>query len=72
MVQYPAFILLMIIFVALSHFSLTTRISKVEKIISSIRRKDFSLFPKEEGDGFLDSSVRLYYQSKEEQFSIFL
>ncbi|WP_185288108.1 PAS domain-containing sensor histidine kinase [Chryseobacterium lactis] len=64
------FILLMIVFVALSHFSLTTRISKVEKIISSIRRKDFSLFPKEEGDGFLDSSVRLYYQSKEEQFSL--
>ncbi|MGE8525110.1 sensor histidine kinase [Chryseobacterium rhizosphaerae] len=64
------FILLMIVFVALMYFSLTAQDSKVEKVISSIRNKDFSLFPQEEGSPLLDSSMRLYYQSKEEQFSL--
>ncbi|MBT2623539.1 ATP-binding protein [Chryseobacterium sp. ISL-6] len=61
---------IMIVFVVLINSSLTTQISKTEKIISSIRRKDFSLFPKEDGTELLDSSIRLYYQSKEEQFSL--
>ncbi|MDR6525730.1 nitrogen fixation/metabolism regulation signal transduction histidine kinase [Chryseobacterium rhizosphaerae] len=64
------FILLMIVFVALMYFSLVAQDSKVEKVISSIRNKDFSLFPQEEGSPLLDSSMRLYYQSKEEQFSL--
>ncbi|WP_284460269.1 ATP-binding protein [Chryseobacterium sp.] len=64
------FILLMIVFVALMYFSLAAQDSKVEKVISSIRNKDFSLFPQEEGSPLLDSSMRLYYQSKEEQFSL--
>lgn len=61
---------IMIVFVVLINSSLTTQISKTEKIISSIRRKDFSLFPKEDGTELLDNSIRLYYQSKEEQFSL--
>ncbi|MCQ9640959.1 ATP-binding protein [Chryseobacterium sp. WG14] len=64
------FILLMIVFVALMYFSLAAQDSKVEKVISSIRNKDFSLFPQEEGSPLLDSSIRLYYQSKEEQLSL--
>ncbi|CAH0247770.1 ATP-binding protein [Chryseobacterium sp. Bi04] len=64
------FILLMIVFVALMYFSLAAQDSKVEKVISSIRNKDFSLFPQEEGCPLLDSSIRLYYQSKEEQLSL--
>lgn len=64
------FALLMIAFTALVYTSLMAQISKANKVISSIRRKDFSLFPKEEGAELLDNSVRLYYQSKEEQFSL--
>lgn len=64
------FILLMIVFVALMYFSSAAQGSKTEKVISSIRKKDFSLFPQEEGSSLLDSCIRLYYQSKEEQFSL--
>lgn len=60
----------MIIFIVLVYFSFNTQVSKAEKIILSIRRKDFSLFPKEEGSELLDNSIRLYYQSKEEQLSL--
>jgi len=61
---------IMVLFVILINQSQITLASKTEKIISSIRKKDFSLFPKEEGTALLDSSIRLYYQSKEEQFSL--
>lgn len=64
------FVGIMIAFVVFINYSLTTQISKTEKIISSIRKKDFSLFPKEDGTEIVDSSIRLYYQSKEEQFSL--
>ncbi|MGH1516487.1 sensor histidine kinase [Chryseobacterium sp. JK1] len=64
------FILLSIVFTVLIYFSLSTKASKVEKIITSVSKKDFSLFPQEEGDYLLDHSIRLYYQSKEEQFSL--
>lgn len=64
------FAAVMVVFVALINLASTNEISKVEKIISSIRRKDFSLYPKEEGTELLDSSIGLYYQSKEEQFSL--
>lgn len=60
----------MVVFVALINSASANEISKVEKIISSIRRKDFSLYPKEEGTELLDNSIGLYYQSKEEQFSL--
>lgn len=61
---------LTIVFTALVYSSFNAQISKTEKIILSIRRKDFSLFPKEEGSELLDNSIRLYYQSKEEQLSL--
>ncbi len=43
------FILLMIVFVALMYYSFFARTSKAEKIISAVRKKDFSLFPRMEG-----------------------
>ncbi|MDG4652275.1 sensor histidine kinase [Chryseobacterium arthrosphaerae] len=64
------FILLTIVFVALMYYSFLARTSKAEKIIYAVRKKDFSLFPRMEGDPLLDNSIRLYYQSKEEQFSL--
>lgn len=64
------FTILTIILLILSHSSQTSQISKTEKIVSSIRRKDFSLFPKEEGTELLDNSIKLYYQTKEEQSSL--
>lgn len=64
------FIVFMLLAVTLIYFSLTAQASKVEKVISSIRKKDFSLFPQEEGNQPLDSSIRLYYQNKEEQSSL--
>lgn len=64
------FLLLMAGFVAFMYFLSASQTSKVEKIISSIRKKDFSLYPKEEGNSLLDQSIRLYYQSKEEQLSL--
>lgn len=64
------FILLAIVFTVLIYFSLATQASKVEKIITAVRKKDFSLFPQKEGTSLLDNSIRLYYQSKEEQFSL--
>lgn len=64
------FAAVMVVFVALINSASAYEISKAEKIISSIRRKDFSLYPKEEGTELLDTSIGLYYQSKEEQFSL--
>jgi two-component system nitrogen regulation sensor histidine kinase NtrY len=61
---------IMVAFVTMVYFSLTSQVSKAEKIILSIRRKDFSLFPTEEGNELVDNSIRLYYQSKEEQLSL--
>jgi len=63
------FVGLMVFFVTRIYYSLTSQVSKAEKIILSIRRKDFSLFPTEEGNHLVDNSIRLYYQSKEEQLS---
>ncbi|MDV7695575.1 ATP-binding protein [Chryseobacterium soli] len=64
------FIGIMVVFVTMVYYSLTSQVSKAEKIILSIRRKDFSLFPTEEGNELVDNSIRLYYQSKEEQLSL--
>lgn len=64
------FVGFIIVFLIMVYSSLTSQISKAEKIILSIRRKDFSLFPTEEGNELVDSSIRLYYQIKEEQLSL--
>ncbi|MDH6253462.1 two-component system nitrogen regulation sensor histidine kinase NtrY [Chryseobacterium sp. H1D6B] len=64
------FAAVMVVFLALIHSSAASQAAKTEKIISSIRNKDFSLFPKENRTELFDGSVRLYYQSKEEQFSL--
>lgn len=63
------FVGLMVFFVTRVYYSLISQVSKAEKIILSIRRKDFSLFPTEEGNHLVDNSIRLYYQSKDEQLS---
>jgi len=64
------FFLLGIGAVFLANNALLSQISKAEKIILSIRRKDFSLFPKEEDAEMLDNAVKLYYQSKAEHLSV--
>jgi len=64
------FVGIMVVFLTMVYYSLTSQVSKAEKIILSIRRKDFSLFPTEEGNELVDNSIRLYYQSKEEQLSL--
>ena len=62
---------LAIAFIALMYSSVHAQAFKTEKVISSIRRKDFSLFPgKEEGKTLLNSSIELYYQCKDEQLSL--
>lgn len=43
------------------------KIAETEKIITSIRRKDFTLFPKEDDTNVLkNEAVKLYYQAKNE------
>uniref|UniRef100_A0AAU6WTI2 Histidine kinase n=1 Tax=Chryseobacterium endophyticum TaxID=1854762 RepID=A0AAU6WTI2_9FLAO len=44
-------------------------IQKTEKLLLAIQKKDFSLFPKTEGNNLADNAVKLYYQSKEEHLS---
>lgn len=65
------FSLLTLILVLLANFSFLSQIAKTEKIIQSIIKKDFSLFPKEEGSDLIDGSVQLYYQSKNEHLSLY-
>ena len=46
---------------------LNQKIAETEKIITSIRRKDFTLFPKEDDTNELkNEAVKLYYQAKNE------
>lgn len=45
-------------------------IQKTEKLLLAIQKKDFSLFPKTEGNNLVDNAVKLYYQSKEEHLSL--
>lgn len=46
--------------------------NEVEKIISSIRQKDFSLFPKiSKSNDLKSSAVKLYYQTKDEHKNLY-
>lgn len=63
---------LCLILMSYSYFLITTKIKETEKIITSILQKDFSLFPKEEPlDDLKNTTVQLYYQSKEEQYQLY-
>ncbi|MEN4760850.1 PAS domain-containing sensor histidine kinase [Chryseobacterium sp. C39-AII1] len=64
------FTLMIAVFLFLANSAFLSQISKTEKIILSILRKDFSLFPKEDGTELTNSSVKLYYQSKNEHLSL--
>lgn len=55
--------------IILAQNSVLSYIRKTEKLILAIRKKDFSLFPKTEGNILIDNAVKLYYQSKEEHLS---
>lgn len=55
------------LFLGYSWILLNQKIAETEKIISSIRRKDFTLFPKEDDTNELkNEAVKLYYQAKNE------
>jgi two-component system nitrogen regulation sensor histidine kinase NtrY len=56
--------------VILAQISALSFIQKSEKILLAIQKKDFSLFPKTEGNTLVDNAVKLYYQSKEEHLSL--
>ena len=50
----------------------STQMSDSEKIISSIRNKDFSLFPETDAENDLKANVvKLYYQAKEENKDLY-
>jgi two-component system nitrogen regulation sensor histidine kinase NtrY len=55
------------LFLGYSWILINQKIAETEKIITSIRRKDFSLFPKEDDTNELkNEAVKLYYQAKNE------
>lgn len=55
------------IFLVYSWIMVNRKVIEVEKIITSIRRKDFSLYPVEDETNSLKTeAVKLYYQSKNE------
>ena len=55
------------LFLGYSWILLNQKIAETEKIITSIRRKDFTLFPKEDDTNELKKeAVKLYYQAKNE------
>ncbi|HCA06105.1 ATP-binding protein [Chryseobacterium sp.] len=64
------FAALVLILIILANSSFLSQIAKTEKIIQSIIKKDFSLFPKEDASELMSSSVQLYYQSKNEHLSL--
>ncbi|HBV15309.1 sensor histidine kinase [Chryseobacterium carnipullorum] len=61
---------LTLILILLVNSSFLSQIAKTERIVQSIIKKDFSLFPKQEGSELINSSVQLYYQSKNEHLSL--
>ncbi len=63
------FSLVSLIFIFLAKTSALSYIQKTEKLLLAIQKKDFSLFPKTEGNNLADNAVKLYYQSKEEHLS---
>ncbi len=53
-------------------FLIHSKIRETEKIINSVYKKDFSLFPKTENNNDLkNSAVKLYYQAKEENNQLY-
>ena len=55
------------LFLGYSWILINQKIAETEKIITSIRRKDFTLFPKEDDTNELkNEAVKLYYQAKNE------
>lgn len=55
------------LFLGYSWILINQKIAETEKIITSIRRKDFTLFPKEDDTNVLkNEAVKLYYQAKNE------
>ncbi|MDF2831654.1 sensor histidine kinase [Chryseobacterium indoltheticum] len=58
-----------LICIILAQKSASSYIQKTEKLLLAIQKKDFSLFPEAEQNSMLDNTVKLYYQSKEEQLS---
>ncbi|QQQ28229.1 sensor histidine kinase [Chryseobacterium indoltheticum] len=58
-----------LICIILAQKSASSYIQKTEKLLLAIQKKDFSLFPEAEQNSLLDSTVKLYYQSKEEHLS---
>lgn len=55
------------LFLGYSWILLNQKIAETEKIITSIRRKDFTLFPKEDDTNELkNEAVKLYFQAKNE------
>ena len=55
------------LFLGYSWILINQKIAETEKIITSIRRKDFTLFPKEDDTNELKKeAVKLYYQAKNE------
>ena len=59
------------LFLGYSWILINQKIAETEKIITSIRRKDFTLFPKEDDTNELkNEAVKLYYQAKNENMQL--
>lgn len=69
-INFGLFSLVGIFCIFSAHFSAISAIHKSDKILLSIQKKDFSLFPKTEQNSLIDNAVKLYYQSKEEHLSL--
>jgi len=70
LINFGLFTTLSIGCVILAQVSALSFIQKSEKILLAIHKKDFSLYPIEEGNNLVDNAVKLYYQSKEEHLSL--
>ncbi|ANF52258.1 histidine kinase [Chryseobacterium glaciei] len=68
-INFGLFTIIAIACIILAQLSALSFIQKTEKILLTIQKKDFSLFPKTEENILLDNAVKLYYQSKEEHLS---
>lgn len=69
-INFGLFSLIGITCIVFAQIYATSSIHKSEKILLSIQKKDFSLFPKSERNDLIDNAVKLYYQSKEEHLSL--
>ena len=69
-INFGLFVAITIFCILFAQIYATASIQKSEKILLAIQKKDFSLFPKTEHNALIDNAVKLYYQSKEEHFSL--